>query len=87
MVDSLKPVSEYEIEVFDVPVTVEGVAVTVVHTFKSEAVPQQKVVVVLAALALIVPLRVAEVVKTLLAATVVTVGAAALVVNERIPPL
>lgn len=69
------------------PVTVDGVAVTVAQPDKFKLVPQQKVVVVLAALALIVPFKVADVVCTLLAATVVTVGAAAVVVNESIPPL
>lgn len=72
---------------FEVPVTVDGVAVTVAQPDKFEAVPQQNDVAVSAAFAFMVPFNVAEVVETLLAATVVTVGAAADVVKESIPPL
>ncbi len=60
---------------------------TSAHPVKFKSVPQQNFVVVLAAFALIVPFNVAEVVKTLLAATVVTVGAAAVVMKDKIPPL
>ena len=60
---------------------------TSVQPVKFKDVPQQNFVVVLAAFALTVPFNVADVVNTLLAATVVTVGAAAVVVKDKMPPL